>query len=186
MQIKRIVLKKEMKLLGLILTSLLIASASAAVYYSLSLESRTTVSSPVVKFVTASDFPGPPGDLTDNWVRLNLKSYPNATLTYDRAVNISNTDSVSHNFRLTPGTPTGDSSSNWDYIKFEVYDNAVPGVLQDSLEYDGGVSWTNTGQTSWMTIGSGVQWTIKVITMSPSGATLNAVCNIVISVEVEQ
>jgi len=186
MQLKRIVLKKEMKLLGLLLTSLLIASASAAVYYSLSLESRTIVSSPVVKFVTASDFPGPGGDLTDSWVRLNLKSYPNATLTYDRAVNISNTDSVSHNFRLTPGTPSGDGSSNWEYIKFLVYDNAIPGVLQGSLNYTGGGSWTNTGQTGWMTIGNGAEWTIKVITRSPSGATLNAVCNIVISVDVEQ
>jgi len=184
-EIKKILFRKEMKLLTLLMTSLLIATASASVYYSLSMQSKTTVNAPVVKFVTASDFPGPGGDLQDSWVRLNLKSYPNVTLTYERAVNISNTDTANRQIRLTPGTPTGDASTNWEYIRFLVYDNALPGVMQGSLNYTGGGSWTNTGQTSWMTIGNGVEWTIRVITRSPSTATQNAVCNIVISLDVQ-
>jgi hypothetical protein len=185
MEIRKLLVRKEMKLLTLLLTSLLIATASASVYYSLTLQSKTTVSSPAVKFVTATDFPGPGGDLQDSWVRLNVKSYPNVTLTYERAVNISNTDSASRQIRLTPGTPTGDAASNWDYIKFLVYNDAIPGVMQGFLNYTGGGSWTNTGQTSWMTIDNGVEWTIRVITKSPSSATLTAVCNIVVSLDVQ-
>jgi len=185
MEIRKALFRKEMKLVTLLLTSLLIASASASIYYSISLQSTTTVGAPVVKFVTASDFPTG-SNLTDSWVRLKLKSYPNATLTYERAVNISNTGGSDKTFRLTPSTPTGDSSSNWDYIKFIVYNNAIPGVVQGSLNYTGGGSWGNTGQTGLMTIGTGVQWTIRVITRSPSTANLNAVCNIVISVDVTE
>jgi len=185
MEMKKMLSSKSMKLLTLLLTSMLIATVSASVYYSLSLQSTVTVGAPVVKFVTATDYPSGSA-LTDSWVRLNLKSYPNATLTYERAINISNTAAASKTFRLTPSDPTGDPSSNWDYVKFLVYNNAIPGVLQGELDYTGGVSWTNTGQTSLMTIGAGAEWTIKVITKSPSGATQSAVCNILISVDVTE
>jgi len=182
MDIRKIPFKKSMKFLTLLLTSMIIVTASATVYYSLSLESEVTVGAPVVKFVTAEDFTG---DLTDSWVRLNLKSYPNTTLTYEKAINISNTDgSNGHTFWLTPGDPTGDSSSNWGFINYTVYNNA--GAVQDTLNYTGGASWSNTGQTSQMTIGASEEWTIRVVTKSPSTAINGAVCNIVISVDVNE
>jgi len=184
MEIKRVLFRKETKLVTLLLTSLLIASVSASVYYSLSLEGRVEVSAPKVKLVTASDFVG---NLTDSWVRLYLKSYPNATLTYERAVNISNTGGTNATFRLTPSDPTGSPAANWTFVNFTVYDNSIPGQVKGTLNYTvSGGNWQNSGQTGTMTIGAGVEWTIRVKTRSPSGATLGAVCKIVISIDVNE
>jgi len=184
MEIKRIPFRKYMKFLTLLLTSMLIATASASVYYSLSLQSRVAVSTPKVKFKTADDFVG---NLTDTWVRLYLKSYPNATLTYERAVNLTNTGSTSAEFRLTPSDPTGDPASNWDFINFTVLDNSIPGQVKGTLNYTVvSGNWQNSGQTGLMTIDAGKEWTIKVITKSPSTATPGKVCNIVISVDVTE
>jgi len=95
MQLKGIALKKEMKLLGLLLTSLLIASASAAVYYSMEMRSNVTTATPFVKFTAGNDSTeaGAAYYATDGtYVQLaGLKAYPNATLTYDQAINITNT-----------------------------------------------------------------------------------------------
>ena len=93
MELRKIPFKKSMKLLTLLLTSMLIATASAAVYYSITAEPQVTVTGLTIKFTTGDDSAG--STVYDAWCGLALKSYPNATLTYDQAVNITNSDSSS-------------------------------------------------------------------------------------------
>lgn len=56
MEIRKIQFKKSMKFLTLLLTSMLIATASATVYFELILKSKvTTTAVPAVQFVSGND-----------------------------------------------------------------------------------------------------------------------------------
>jgi len=180
------------KFLTLLLTAMLIATASAAVYYSLSMQPQVTVSTPAIRFESGTDTPAN-SNVTDAWCFLNLKSYPNATLTYDDAVNISNTDiSNAHSFKLKHSsvTPTNGSVTvgNWSYIKFIIYDENA--TQKASLNYTvSGNNWIlepASGETSLLSIPANKDWTVKVITLSPATATVGQVCNIQISVDVNE
>ena len=192
MELKGILSRKPVKFLTLLLTAMLIASASAAVYYSLSMQPQVTVSTPTIRFESGTDTPAN-SSVTDAWCMLNLKSYPNATLTYDDAVNISNTDlNSAHSFKLKHSsvTPANGSATvgNWSYIKFVIYDEN--GTQMASLNYT--VSSTDwilepvNGETSSLNIPADKDWTVKVITLSPATATIGQVCNIEISVDVTE
>jgi len=190
MELKRIVLKKEMKFLGLLLTSLLIASASAAVYYSLTMQPRVTVSAPLIKFSQAPD--NPTGSTVyDAWVRLNATSYPNATLTYEKALYINNTDgSSAHSFRLkhvsiTPANGTSDVG-NWTSIKFLVY-NSSGYVFSLNYTVTSNAWYLEPGvETNYYSIPASTGWWIRLETLSPATATTGKVCDIQISVDVQQ
>ena len=181
--------KKPVKLLILLLSSLLIASASASVYYSMIMQPSVTVTSATIVFANGNDFPS--GSLmgsNSTWVSLALKAYPNATLIYDQPLNISNTDSVSHTFRLrhisiTPATGNA-QVANFTFINFVVENTA--GVAQASFNYTTtGTTWNPPAATSSMTLPATTQWIIYVETKATAGA--NAVtANLQISVDVTQ
>jgi hypothetical protein len=191
MKIEKINLRKSLKLLMLVISSIVIATASATIYYSLTMQPKVTVSTPVIKFSTAPDEPD--GSIVnDAWARLTAKSYPNATLTYEKAVYINNTDSSNpHSFRLAHVsiTPTNGSASvsNWTSIRFLVY-NSTGYVF--SLNYTvSGDDWIlqpSSGETSYYSIPASTGWWIKLETLSPADATANQVCEIRISVDVQE
>lgn len=187
MEIKKILFRKETKLVTLLLTSLLIASASAAVYYSLSMQSRTTVGSLTVKLDRSDDTPAA-STVTDSWVILALKSYPNATLTYDKALDINNTDgSKAHKIRLRHVSVSPNNTAeagNWTSIRFYLY--AQNGTLIASFNYTQANNvWTVTPtQTSTYSVPASQVWYIKVETLSPLAAKVNEVLNIKMSVDV--
>jgi hypothetical protein len=181
--------KKSVKLLILLLSSLLIASASAAVYYSMIMQPSVTVTGATIVFVLGTDAPaGSELGSNSTWVNLALKAYPNATLTYDQALNISNTDTSSHTFRLRhiSITPASGSASvgNFTFFNFTVENTA--GVSQASFNYtETGNTWTTPSTTSSMTLPASTQWIIYVQTMAAPGA--NAVtANLQIAVDVTQ
>jgi len=181
--------KKAVKLLILLLSSLLIASASASVYYSMIMQPTVTITSATIVFATGNDWPsGSTIGTNSTWVSLALKAYPNATLTYDQPLNISNTDAASHNFRLrhisiTPAT--GQSAvGNFTSINFVVQNTT--GVSQASFNYTTtGTSWNTPSPTGYMTLPANTQWIIHVDTTAVAGA--NAVtANLQIALDVQQ
>jgi len=187
MEIRKLLFRKETKLLTLLLTSLLIASASAYVYYSLSLTSSTTTgAAPAVKFVSGDDTPS--GSIVqDTWCQLDLSAYPNVTMTYEKAVNISNTGSAV-NIRLRPvsiSNPNGtDSISNFTRITFYLLN--VSGSVQGTLEYTTtDDSWNEPSATTYVQIPASTQWTVKVETVCKENASANIVTNIEIAVDVQ-
>jgi len=190
-ELKGTLSKKPVKFLTLLLTAMLIATASAAVYYSLSMQPQVTVSTPAIRFESGTDTPAN-SNVTDAWCFLNLKSYPNATLTYEDVINISNTDSNAHSFQLKYSsiTPANGSATvgNWSYIKFIIYDET--GTQRASLNYTvSGNNWIlapASGETSSLSIPANKDWRVKVITLSPATATVSQVCSIKISVDVNE
>jgi len=191
MDLRKIASKKPMKLLTLLLTAMLIATASAATYYSLTMQPRVTVSTPVIKFNSAPDEPDG-STVNDAWCSLTAKSYPNATLTYEQAVYINNTDdSSAHSFKLTHVsiTPTNGTSEvgNWTSIKFLVYNSS--GYVF-SLNYTvSGTDWIlepSGGETSYYSVPLSTGWWIRLETLSPATATAGKICDIEITVDVQE
>lgn len=191
MELRKAAFKKPMKLLTLLLTAMFIATASAATYYSLTMQPQVTVSTPVLKFDSAPDEPSG-STVNDAWCSLTAKSYPNATLTYEKAVYINNTDSGgAHSFKLThvsitPANSTADVG-NWSSIKFLVY-NSTGYVF--SLNYTvSGTDWIlqpSSGETNYYSVPLSTAWWIRLETRSPATATAGKVCYIKIYVDVQE
>jgi hypothetical protein len=183
-------LKKSSKFLLLLLASILVGTANAAIFYSLTMQPQVTVSTPVLKFDSAPDEPSG-STVTDAWCCLTANSYPNATLTYEKAVYLNNTDSAnSHSFmlRYVSITPTNGTSDvgNWTSIKFLVY-NSSGYVFSLNFTVSGN-DWIlapSNGQTSYYSIPASTAWWIRLETLSPATATEGKVCNIEIAVDVQ-
>jgi hypothetical protein len=190
LKIMNLRLKKSTRFVILLLASILVGTANAAIFYSLTMQPQVTVSAPIIKFTSAPDEPAE-SVVTDAWCRLAARSYPNTTLTYEKAVYLDNTDSVNpHSFRLryvsvTPANGNSDVT-NWNSIKFLVYDTT--GYVF-SLEFTvSGNNWTlspSGGQTNYYSIPASTMWWIRLETLSPAGATEGKVCSIQIAIDVE-
>jgi hypothetical protein len=180
---------KSVKFIILVAMAVLIATASAAVYYSIIMQPSVTVTNATISFVQGTDWPaGSAMGSNSTWVSLALKAYPNATLFYDQPLNVSNTDTSPHTFRLRHVTitpATGNSQvGNFTFFNFVVENTA--GVAQASFNYTTtGNTWNTPATTSYMTLPANTQWIIYIETKAAAGA--NAVtANLEISVDVTQ
>lgn len=190
MNLKRIRSKKSITLLALILASILISTVSAAIYYSMIGQPAVTITAASVVFAQGNDWPtGSTLGSNGTWVSLALKAYPNVTLAYDQPLNVSNTDTASHNFRLrhVSVTPASGNSqvSNFTSINFVVENTA--GTAQASFNYTTGgtTTWTTPSTTSYLPLPANTQWIICVSTVATAGATSGITANIQISVDVQ-
>lgn len=191
MEIKKLLLRKEMTLIAVLLASTLVASAIAAIYYSLTMQPDVTVTPATIRFAQGADWPtGSVMGANSTWVRLAIKAYPNATLVYDKPLNISNTDgSNSHQFRLrhVSITPTTGSAqvSNFTFINFVIKNTA--GASQASFNYTtSGDTWTTPSTTSYLTLPANTQWILYVETKAAANANTNIVAGIQIAVDVQE
>ena len=189
MNLKRTVSKKSFKFIVLVAMAGLIASASAAVYYSTIAQVGVEITSATIVFAQGNDWPtgSVMGD-NSTWVSLALKAYPNATLYYDQPLNISNTDSSSHTFRLrhvsiTPATGNADVS-NFKFFNFVVLDK--DGAAQASFNYTTtGDDWNTPASTSYLELPANTQWVVYVETSASPGAN-SVTANLQMSVDVTQ
>jgi hypothetical protein len=189
LNLKKITRKRSLSLIILLIASSLIATASAAVYYSMVMQPSVTVSNATISFAQGNDWPaGSTLGSNSTWVSLTLKAYPNATLYYDQPLNITNTDAASHTFRLrhisiTPASGTS-SVGNFTFFNFVVENTA--GTSQASFNYTTtGNTWTTPASTAYLTLPANTQWIIYVETRAAASA--NAVtANLQISVDVQQ
>jgi hypothetical protein len=187
--LKKAMSKKCVKFIVLVAMAALIGTASAAVYYSVIMQSSVAVTGATISFVQGNDWPaGSSMGSNSTWVSLALKAYPNATLFYDQPLNISNTDGSPHTFKLRHVSilpASGDSAvGNFTFFNFVVENTA--GVAQASFNYTtNGNNWNTPATTSPMTLPANTQWIIYVETRAAAGA--NAVtANLQISVDVTQ
>ena len=179
--------RRSSKFLLLLLTSLLIGAANAAIFYSLTMQPTVAITGANVRFVSGDDFPSQ-SSLGDNstWVSLALKAYPNITLTYEEPLNISNTDGSGHDFRLrcvsiTPAS--GPDVGNFSFVNFAVLNTA--GVAQGSFNFTTtGTTWNTPATTNWMTLPAGTQWVIYIETKAVASAN-DVTASIVIAVDVQ-
>jgi hypothetical protein len=179
--------KKNLKFVTLLIASLLIATVSATVYYSLTMESKITVGATWVKFVNATDTPT--GSTVQNsFCSLSLSSLPNSTIIYEKAIGLNNTYNGIRYIRLrhVSVTPNGTAPvSNFTYVKFYLLDasNAVQATLNYTTSGD---NWSVTSTTDWKSVPALTIWYIKVETLSPTGATATTQCTITIAADVQQ
>jgi hypothetical protein len=171
-----------MKFLALLLTSILIASVSAAVYYSLDMTSTITVAANDVYFVLGPDNATAAVSIfNDNKsATLGLSAYKNITMTYDDAIRVRNNGSV-HNVRLRPVDLTG-VAANFVFINF-----TLNTTTQVSLNYTSdGASWTMPSTTSFVQVAASTEYAIVIETMANATATTGQQAIIEIAVDIEQ
>jgi len=192
LEIRNILFRKEMKLVTLLLTSLLIASASAAVYYSLTMSSTIQVYKANVYFKAGTDNGTVSGlvvtlDSTNTTATLTgLRAYPNATFTYTDPIKVrNNATSGTTPIRLAPlSNPSNVNASHFEYIKFLL--NTTNPATYRWLNYtSSGGTWTVPSASDWVTIGTSTEWSIAIYTKATAAATVGASVKIEITVDVQ-
>jgi hypothetical protein len=162
-----------------------VVSASAAVYYGMLSASSATVKVAPVHFIAGNDSSG---ILTlgtnQTFATLTLDAYPNVTLYYDQAVNI--TAAANREVRLRPVSinPSNDPSvGNFTNVVFRLIraDMTEAGVLSYATT---GNTWNAPTSTSYVPITSGEIWAIKIEITAAPGALSGVSTSIVIAVDV--
>jgi len=166
------------------LTAMLIATASAAIYYSLSMTSTITTAANDVYFVLGPDN-GTAGVniFNDNKsaTLTGLKAYPNITMTYDDPIRVRNNGSTARNIRLRPVSLSG-NATYFVFINFTLQTST-----KVSLNYtSNGVSWTAPSTTSFVQADVGTEYAIVVQTMANATATSGQTATIEIAVDIQQ
>ena len=180
--------RRWLKLLPLMLSAMMISTASAAVYYSVIMQPDVTITTPIVAFKEGGDWDaGWSMGTNDTWCRLAIKAYPNATLTYEQPLNLTNTGSdVDMRLRTISITPASGSASvsNFTFINFILYDES--GGNKGSLNYTTtGDTW-NTPSMSYTLMDASDEWYIVIQTKAAAGATADIEANIQIAVDVKE
>ncbi len=176
---------KSAKMLVLTLVSVLVLSATAAVYYSLEMTSTITTAANDVYFVKGPDNATAGVSLfNDNKsARLTLlKAYPNMSMTYDDPIRIRNNHTdTPYNIRLRPVTRLG-NAAHFVYINFTLQTST-----KVSLNYtSNGVTWTDPSTTGFIQVSANTEYTIVVQTMANATATSGQTATIEIAVDIEQ
>jgi len=185
-------IKRSLKFLTLLLTSMLIASVSAAMYYSLTMSSTIAVYQAEVYFVVGGDNGTKGLVVTINSPKTTatltgLRAYPNASFTYTDPVRVRNNGSVTAQLRLSPDVNPSANPEDFVYVKFQLY--AATAGDRKWLNYtSNGVSWTSpSGPTSWTTtgIGASAEWPIYVYTKANATGVATQSVTIGIKVDVD-
>jgi len=183
--------KKSMKFVALLLTSLLIASVSAVMFYSLEMTSTIDVYAADVYFVVGNDNGSSGlvvtfGSQNTTATITGLRAYPNASLTYTDPIRVRNNGSLTAQLRLAPLTDPSTNPEDFVYIRFLL--NAS-GADDRWLNYTSdGSSWTSpSSATSWTStgIGASTEWPIVIYTKANATATTSDSVTIAITVDVD-
>jgi len=188
MEIKKIQFRKSMKFLTLLLTSMLIATASASIYYTMLMQSKATIAVAAVYFTNGGDSSGIYTPGTNNtYASLSISAYPNVTMTYEQAVNITATAAKEVRLRHISISPDDDdpSVSNFTSVVFRLINST--GSVKGTLTYTtSGDVWSEpTTPTDYEAIGAGEKWTIKIELKAAPGAWIGVSTTIVIAVDVK-
>jgi len=176
--------RKSLDLIVLLMISVFVISASAAVYYSLGMTSTITTVANDVYFVKGPDN-GTAGVTLFNDNKsatlASLKAYPNMTMTYDDPIRVRNNNTdTNFNVRLRPVSRSGDAQY-FVFINFTL--NTTTPV---SLNYtSNGVSWTDPPETAFVQVNANTEYAIRVQTMANATATSGQIATIEIAVDVE-
>lgn len=178
--------RRWLDFLALLLISMLIVSASAAVYYGMLAQSTATVAAASVCFTDGSDSSGILTLGTNNtYASLSLDAYPNVTLYYDQAVNVTATDAKEVRLRHVSISPddSNPSVSNFTSVVFRLLKADATEVGTLTYNTTGDV-WNEPTYTSYTAIGIGEEWIIKVEIKAAAGANTGVSTTIMITVDV--
>jgi len=190
----KIQFRKSMKFFTLLLTSMIIATASATAYYQLTMKPKITTAALTVKFVNGGDSSAAGASISTDgtWVTLaGLKAYPNVTMIYEKAVNVSNLDGSPHSIRLRHVSI--DPLSGWDVanftsITFKLVNVAGSTVATFTYQVTGSgasAQWVLPSPTTPQSLPNGIEWTIRVEIVAVANATAGRVVNIEIALDVQ-
>jgi hypothetical protein len=166
MEFRRIALKRSVKLLTLLLTSMIIATASAAVYNYMYMQSNDiSVKTAKVTFQSAADSTaaGFTAGTNNTYASFNsMAGWPNATRTYEAACGIQNshTSSVTIELKFDQAGDWSGDTGQVDSITVILRDSA--GGTQQGSTVTVGSAGSSTGaqsipaSTTWV-----VEWNIK-------------------------
>ena len=180
-------LTKPLKMILLLISSLIIATVSAATYTSLTMTSQITISS-VVRFVDGDDTPST-ATVHPTYCSLPLTCYPNATTTYEQAINISNTDQTNpYRIRLKHVSVSTPNNSAGNFTSITFYLVAKNGTALDSITYtpSGGTLNPSKPFTDYKNIPADTVWTIKVEVITSANASTSATCTIEMALDVQE
>lgn len=155
----KILRNKPVKLLTLLLTSMLIATASAAVYNYMYMEASIGVEAAEVQFVDGADAVCDIGD-NATYVKINdMAGWPNATRVYEEAVKVESLDASDRTVELAFDSWSG-NTNNVTYIYVKVFNAA--GVQQGSTLSITPAAQNSTGTFTLTALATyRVQWGIK-------------------------
>jgi len=176
--------RKSLDLIVLLMISVFVITASAAVYYSLGMTSTITTAANDVYFVKGPDNETAGVNIFNDNKSATLtllKAYPNMTMTYDDPIRVRNNGSVPHNVRLRPVSLSGNAT----YFVFINFTLQAP--TKASLNYTApGGSWNEPSTTDFVQLAAGQEYAIVVQTMANATATSGQIATIEIAVDNEQ
>jgi hypothetical protein len=180
MELKQIRGSKSLKLLFLLLSSLLIASVSASIYYTMYMNATNigVATGNKVFFRPGSDWTGTstmgPGNQT---VTLDGLKGKNGTATViGDPVRIYNNDTSNHSINLQLASWSGAGQTQLNYINVTMW-NAYPtgGTQQGQTIYLPSNSTGSVTQTLSQTIGTGLTWRVEWVIYWKTTATTQTV-----------
>lgn len=154
--------KKLLKLATLLISSLLIATVSAATY-NMFMSASVGVGATGMSFVASEpDFTDCGGAITDNYQKVTFSSM-NGIAGQEaiyRPVDISNTDVGGHNIELVLDTWTGDGEANLYSITISMYDSTENQKGDSIVLLPGGGSVTTSGSVNIAVETWQVEWEV--------------------------
>jgi hypothetical protein len=179
--------RKILRLLLFLLSTLLVMTASAAVYNYMYMQATPIgAQAAKVQFITAADSTSAGAVIGTNgtWCKLtSMVGWPNSTRTYQAAVGIQNVDTSSgHSFNLT-FAQAGDWSGNTNNVtSITVIVRSTAGGTQQGNTINVGTAGSTTGQitipasTTWV-----VEWNITWKASTHSSAAVNVKLTLVVT-----
>ena len=161
MNIEKIRSKKALKLLGLLISALFIATASAVYYTEMFMYATVTVEGQYVKFVSAGNTSVLGGTVTPGGEEVaftNMKGYNGTLAPWSEAVNITNTHaSTGYNITLQVHEFTGDSEFRLRYINVTMYEGGTK--KGNTIHLVPGAGDVDT--TGKQVLGAGDKWRVQ-------------------------
>jgi hypothetical protein len=135
--------KKSAKLLILLLTSMLIATVSAATYRYMYIDGSITVGTAKIIWLTGSDAPAGTS-IQGSTVTTNLPVENGTSLNFTNCLFLKNQDSVSHTMNLSITTAV--AAADFNVAEIHIYSNSTGSwVIVDTLDMT--ILDTTTGHT---------------------------------------
>jgi hypothetical protein len=172
----KINIKKSMKLLTLLVSSVLIATVSASTYYSMFMTANVGVSGAnKIYFTPGVDWGSSVMGGGNQTVTLALNGQNGTATIISDPVRIYNNDTSDHYINLKLISWDGESQSQLNYINITLYNAVTGGTAQGNTIYlvPGAGDVTETGT---VTIGTGETWRVEwVVYWKPEAAASETV-----------
>ncbi len=161
--------RKLIKLATLVITSLLIATVSAATYRYMYIDGSVTVGSAKLVWVEGADAPSGT-TIAGSTVTMNLPVEPGVPLNFTECLFLDNQDTADHNMTISV---TSALTSDFDELKIHIYQNGTSPTFIDTLDVTTSDTYeTYTGNTP-LSGGEAYLMTFEVAASTSASGTYN-------------